>query len=255
MQSTKYPNVNGFLAKFLNVLQKVLGTKFFGFYLYGSLATGDFDSESSDIDFVVVTKSELNTNEIKNLKKMHRKLADKPKSWGSRVEGAYIPRGALRKYDPKYKQPFLSTTTPFGKRKLGRDWIINRYILREKGIVIYGPNPKTLIDPVSKKELIDTVRNLLCKDWNKHVSGPKWMERRLYQAFTILTMCRALYALEFGEIISKQKAFVWAKANLDKKWRKLIDWAIEKRADNKKDKRALVKTLEFLKFVVASVCV
>ncbi len=53
------PAVNAVLDLLLNAVRDVLGDRLVGLYLYGSLASGDFDSETSDIDFVAVTSEAL----------------------------------------------------------------------------------------------------------------------------------------------------------------------------------------------------
>ena len=56
---TKYPEVNKILDLLLTSVSQVLGNQLVGMYLYGSLSSGDFDPQSSDIDFLVVTTSSL----------------------------------------------------------------------------------------------------------------------------------------------------------------------------------------------------
>jgi hypothetical protein len=41
---TPYPDVNAILNVLLAAVRAILGNQFVGFYLYGSLASGDFDS-------------------------------------------------------------------------------------------------------------------------------------------------------------------------------------------------------------------
>jgi predicted nucleotidyltransferase len=52
---TPYPDVNEVLLTLLDNVRAILGDYFTGMYLYGSLASGDFDPRRSDIDFLVVT--------------------------------------------------------------------------------------------------------------------------------------------------------------------------------------------------------
>jgi predicted nucleotidyltransferase len=59
VKATPNPSVNAILEVLLSGVKEVLGTRFSGLYLYGSLAGGDFDPERSDIDFLVVTDGEL----------------------------------------------------------------------------------------------------------------------------------------------------------------------------------------------------
>ena len=56
---TSCAGVNATLADLLDRVRGIAGGHLFGMYLYGSLASGDFDPARSDIDFLVVTDGEL----------------------------------------------------------------------------------------------------------------------------------------------------------------------------------------------------
>ena len=47
---TSYPDINAVLDLLVLSVQTILGDCFVGLYLYGSLASGDFDLQRSDID-------------------------------------------------------------------------------------------------------------------------------------------------------------------------------------------------------------
>ena len=49
---TPYADINALLDRLFEGMRAVLGEKLIGLYLFGSLAVGDFDYGSSDIDFV-----------------------------------------------------------------------------------------------------------------------------------------------------------------------------------------------------------
>jgi hypothetical protein len=49
---------------------------------------------------------------------------------------------------------------------------------------------------------------------------------RGYQTYAVLTMCRMLYTLEAGQVISKPAAARWASQTLDSQWTSLIDRAL-----------------------------
>jgi len=69
-----YPDVNTVLYVLLKNVQTVLGNHFIGMYVYGSLASGDFDPQRSDIDFLVVTADRLPDEMIAELKAMHARI-------------------------------------------------------------------------------------------------------------------------------------------------------------------------------------
>src|SRR5512147_773474 len=97
---TPFPEVNQFLGIFLAEVRAVLGKRFNGLYLYGSLAGGDFVPARSDIDFVVVTAGELPADAISALGSMHARLWAGGSKWALKLEGTYIPTTALRRYNP-----------------------------------------------------------------------------------------------------------------------------------------------------------
>jgi predicted nucleotidyltransferase len=109
-QPTPCPDVNAALSEFLSAVRAILGEHFVGLYLHGSLACGDFNPARSDIDFVVVIKGELTGEKLSELEAMHARLAANGPKWAAKLESAYIPQNALRRYDsaharcPWYKQ-------------------------------------------------------------------------------------------------------------------------------------------------------
>ena len=56
---TPYPTVNALLDDLLTQARTVLGGELIGFYLDGSLALGDFDPETSDVDFIDAVARQL----------------------------------------------------------------------------------------------------------------------------------------------------------------------------------------------------
>ncbi len=168
-----YPDVDEILVVLLSAVQKVLGDQFVGMYLYGSLSSGDFDPRRSDIDFLVVTRAELPDETIDNLAAMHRQIAGKSSKWAKKLEGSYIPRSALRRYDPaNSRHPTIGVDWEFGVNPHGSDWIIQRHIIREQGVVLTGPSPKELIDPVSAEEIVRAVRETLQGWWSHQLRNP-----------------------------------------------------------------------------------
>ena len=124
-----------------------------------------------------------------------------------------------------------------------------RWIVRERGVTVWGPPPRTLIDPVSPDDLRAATLDTILDHWPGRLHDPAWLGPREYQAFAILTMCRALYTLERGAVASKPAAAAWAREALGVPWAALIDRALAWRGDTRRDDPA--ETLAFIRSTIA----
>jgi len=233
----------------LSSATQVLGNQLVGMYLYGSLSSGDFDLETSDIDFLVVTTSALSDKTIAELESMHHRIWKSGLKWAAKLEGSYIPKRDIRRHDPHSAPCPTVNEGMFYLDKRGSDWIIQRHVIRENGIVLAGPDPKTLIDPVSPEDIRYAVVGVLHEWWFPMLEDPSWLKRHgaEYHAFAILTVCRALYALEHGTIVSKPTAARWAEDALGERWSRIIERALVPRHD-KPDQGLFDESLELIRF-------
>jgi len=228
---TSYPDVNELISLLLTTVPKTLGRQFVGMYIYGSIASGDFD-EHSDIDILVVTDTALSSAEFDAVKEMHEKVQELDSPWTTQVEIVYVPRDAIRRFDPENNQhPHLDRGR--GEKlhivQHNSDWVVQRYLLRERGITLAGPDPKTLIDPVSADDLRKAMYPLLF-DWYGHFpEKPNPFGSRGYQSYVVLSLCRILYTIQTGDVVSKMAAARWARETLDPRWVPLIESAIHGR--------------------------
>jgi len=220
---TQYPDVNTSLRLFLQGVQAILGDLMVGMYLHGSLATGDFNPQSSDIDFVVVAAQPVCDDLLSALAVFHARLAASGLKWATKLEGAYISKEAIRRYEPeKTSCAWLGADGHFAREPLGNDWVIQSYVIREMGVTVTGPDPKTLIDPILPEDLRRAELATLRWWWSPQLDNPFRLRSREYQAYAVLTMCRALYTLQFGTVVSKSCAARWAQTNLGERWVALI---------------------------------
>lgn len=224
---TLYPNVNKLLSLLYATVKSILENQLTGMYLYGSLANGDFD-EHSDIDILIVTETIISDAVFRALCTMHESISTLDSPWALQLEVSYIPKDALHRFDPSHNRHPHLDRGPGEKlhiMKHDADWIIQRYILRKHGITITGPDPQTLIAPISPSDLRRAVSDIL-HNWFQHfLDDPDRLKSRGYQSYTVLTLCRMIYTFEHGEIISKPAAAEWAKQNLGREWSGLIDSA------------------------------
>lgn len=244
---TPYKDINAFLQILLDNVRAVLGDRFTGMYLYGSLALGDFDPGRSDIDFLIVTRESLPDNFVSKIKNMHENLIKNGNEWAAKLEGAYIPLDALRKYSPTGPACPLVNKYEFLVACPESHWVLNRHILYTSGIVITGPPPQSIIDPIQPEQLKEAVVILLRNNWTRFIYDANLFNGIGYQPFITLTMCRALYTLKHGVVVSKTRSAVWAKSSLNSKWTKLIEQAIDWHYGDEPGDTG--KTQEFMRYI------
>jgi predicted nucleotidyltransferase len=245
---TTYPEVNAALCALLDGARAVLGDHFSGLYLYGSLASGDFNPQTSDIDFVVVTDADLPDDSIRDLEMLHVRLWNSDLKWAAKLEGAYVSLATLRRHNPDAAPCPTVNEGKFYLDRLGSDWIIQRYILREYGAALCGPALSSSIDPVTPDDLRRAVANVLREWWQPMLADPAFIRNREYEAYATLTMCRALYALEHGDIVSKPTAARWALKTLNSRWAALIDRAMA--WPHEPQSSQLSETLGFIRYAL-----
>jgi hypothetical protein len=256
MPPTPFPELNQVLTELVSRIRLIMGRDFIGAYLQGSFAVGDFD-QHSDVDFIAATQDDLTTDQVAALQVMHDQVYQLDSEWAKHLEGSYFPREVLKQ---TAKRGLELWYLDHGARSMIRsshcNTLLVRWIVREKGVTLAGPSPKSLVDPVSaealRQEIFDTMR-----DWGKEIlAGPDHYNNRFYQTFIVLSYCRMLHDLIRGYPGSKREGAVWAKSALDPKWKDLIDRTWEGRPDPARSSREpadpadFERTLEFVEYVI-----
>jgi hypothetical protein len=227
---TPYPDVNAVLHAFTTQAQAILGAHFVGLYLSGSLAVGDFEPRSSAIDFVVVTDGQLPADRVAALREMHARFAAGESPWAERIEAVYIPQAALRDgAPPAARYPVLEKGDTLALAPLEDGWPVQLYTLREHGVAVAGPDPRSLISPVPPAAMNRAGYGIAAQWLDQARTDPSWLDwlrPRQHQAFVVLTLCRLLYTLETGGVISKPGAAWWGQQHLGPRWAGLIAQAV-----------------------------
>jgi hypothetical protein len=220
--STFGPTVDSLLVSIRDEIMTATGSSMVGLYLFGSLATGDFDAGASDVDLIAVLANSPSELLAKRLDRVHADLARASPEWNDRIEVIYISEQGLANCRTGTTTiAVISPGEPFHVVQAGREWILNWYPARENGVRLLGPPIDSLIPPIPYTEYIDEVRRYLVEFTNRiaNDASPGW------QAYAILTMCRGLYAIRSGERASKRKAATWAQVEFPQ-WADLIRRAL-----------------------------
>ena len=253
---TPYPELNAVLQELVKGMQSALGCNLIGVCLQGSFAVGGFDLHS-DVDFVVAIEEDMSDAQVDALQVMHERIYHIDTEWAKHLEGSYFPKEVLRDYSQRGRQLWY---LDHGSRSLERsehcNSVVVRWTVREHGVALAGPSPKSLVDPIPvevlRHEILETIH-----DWGREIlADPKRYANRFYQTFIVLSYCRMLHDLHNGYPGSKRAGAEWAKATLDPSWRGLIDrtWAGRPNpavsVRQPADPADLARTLEFVKYII-----
>jgi hypothetical protein len=244
--ATPYLEINSVLQELLAGVRAILGRRFVGMYLDGSLAIGDFDLDKSDLDFVVVIDGELSAETFGDLEAMHDRIATGASKWTKELEGSYIAQRALRHDRRPAAHPYIDrgSTLAMVHPESGY-WVIHRHMLREHGVVLAGPPPRTLIDAVQPAELREAVLGILREWWMPMLIEAPLLQNSFYRCYAVLTMSRMLSTICHGAIVSKPVAARWAQKALDQRWTPLIRDALAWSRDVPPD---LNETLAYIRY-------
>jgi hypothetical protein len=250
-----HPEVSTLIEDLLAGVRGALGDNLLGFYLRGSLALGDFDPETSDVDILVVTERPMSEAEFEGLAALHARVPAAGNEYRRHHEVSYVDRVSLKRFQTGERHhPTVGSDWAFQRAEHRDNFILERWMVREHGIPLVGPDPKGLIDPISPDDLRSAVVGEFRSRMEHWVGGdkpPKWLGPRYYQAFEIETICRALYTLEFGELPTKPQAVAWALGALPEEWRSLVEWSQEHRADKTEDPSMIGEIMRFVRWAAS----
>ncbi len=253
---TPFSELNAVLSEWLFAVQAALGDNFVAAYLQGSFAVGDFDS-NSDVDFLVAIQEELCDAQLSELQAVHARIYDLSPPWAQHLEGSYFPLNALKRCDPSGTQPwYLDNTSKVLVRSSHDNTLVVRWVVREHGIPLAGPDPGALIDLVTADDLRREVGATM-HEWAEEIlAGDFGMDNRWAQPYVVLSYCRMLHTLQTGMVESKLAGAQWAKDALDRRWAGLIDRAWTERPNpslkvrQSADSNDLQMTYDFFRYAL-----
>ena len=261
-----YPELRDVLNMFVDEISAELRENLVGIYLVGSIASGDFDLDS-DVDFLVVTKTELTEAHMKTLQDIQIKIHDIDCYPAKHLEGSYISIGDLNNWNivgEKKLYYFDNGSTTYEQSTHDNQWHV-RWILRERGIRLIGQKPETILKPIPLDKLSNEIKAAMLqvmKLFEDEIDRPLgFFNSKFGQSFAVLTYCRMLHTLHTGTVQSKKAAVKWAKQFVEPKWIKIIDQAWNEREGvrfgvkigQRADLTLLYETLEFMKYPAAQI--
>ncbi|WP_432570101.1 aminoglycoside adenylyltransferase domain-containing protein [Kineococcus sp. SYSU DK005] len=210
---------------------EILGEDLVGAYQVGSFALGGGDA-ASDVDFLIVLEHDADHEQEAALRELHARLPDLPGPWAQHLEGSYAPREQLRRpAHPPRAWLYVDNGDRHLQRSTHDDSLATRWVAREHGIILAGPAPSSLIDPINAEQLrLDALQVLAVWDHDLH-ARPDQFQDTWSQQQHVLGLCRLLHRSLLGVVTTKVRAGRWALSALQDRWHPLIEAAIGGRRD------------------------
>ena len=198
-----------------------------GLYLHGSIALDAFCDGLSDIDFVAVLSRAANSKDIDALERVHAHVArEYPRCL---MEGSYLQwrdlgraRESIAPY-PCYHDGRMHRAAQHDISPV--TW----WLLKQHGVAVRGPQPTALDFEITWPEVAAYMVTNLNTYWAMYA---RRLARRVYQLpdkgveWAVLGVCRLLYGIQQGTMISKARAGSYALEHVDEEWRPLIREAL-----------------------------
>jgi hypothetical protein len=219
---TPYAALDDLLAELLEHWRRILCENLAGAYVQGSFALGAGDLHS-DCDWLVALHDRPTSEQEAELRALHDEIPTRDGHWPHDLEGSYAPLTELADVEHLGKVWLFNN---HGHRTLEWDDHCNRaytrWILREHGITLTGPAPRSFMSPVPGELLRDEAAAAIptliddLATW-VDIDALAWGQR-----YAVVTACRILYTLANAEVASKTGALEWAQRTLDPRWRPLL---------------------------------
>jgi hypothetical protein len=196
----------------------------------GSIALGDFNSQRSDIDLVVLMRNVPSRETIEGIRTVHARSAANAAPWGDEIETIYVTPAALISSAVNSGVPHLYVERGSGgnvvSAPLDQSWLMHMRVLREHGISITGSAPSELVGVVSDDEL-RRAAHWGAEHWlNPYLADPAALVQLGTRVFLVLTACRLLYTSQTGQVVSKMTAATWVLESAPAELRSVIAGAM-----------------------------
>ncbi|HET7812766.1 MAG TPA: aminoglycoside adenylyltransferase domain-containing protein [Candidatus Baltobacteraceae bacterium] len=205
-------DIRQYLIRVAGVLGDTLGERLVGVYVHGSLATGVFRRERSDIDLLAVVRRPMDTAERAALARTIVRLSDARPVQGDIEITVMAERDARSfeyptpyelQYSAAYHEAFRRGSFDFAAQHVSNQLAVDILETRERGFVLFGPPPADLFAFVPWHAYIASLR----EDFD-------WGTRHIIDApvYSILNACRVLHGVSSLQpsVLNKDEAARWA---------------------------------------------
>lgn len=204
---------------------EILGTEFVGLYVHGSIAMKCYNHNKSDIDFIVVSRTEP-TDDIK-LKLIDTIMEIEPLGPEKGIEmHLMLYKDCIKFQHPSYfslhyskthTNWFLRDPDDYVKNMKGIDPDLAAHctILSARGVTWRGEPKDIVFGKVPKEAYIDSI-----------LGDVSYAENNSDSMYQVLTYCRVAAYVEEEKILSKQEGGEWGLVNLPTCYHEVIKKAL-----------------------------
>lgn len=233
-------------------INQMIGDNMIGIYLFGSLVLGDFDENFSDIDLMIVLKSNINKDEFEKIKDLQKYIAEKYSRFGTDgIEMIFVSTDTINNY--LNKKTYLTAVAPGNPLETiicKPEFLIYFYIVKNYGETVLGTPKEEVFSKISITDFVNMSNSVALENipyWNE--ACKKTLHEQFY---AVITLCRALYIKENKTYPSKLEAKNWAK-NKYLNFKDIVEYAWNQRGkwketDRPTDEHKYQEIIEFFGF-------
>ncbi len=218
-----------YLIRIAATLGDLLGDALTGLYVHGSLATGAFHRERSDVDLLAVVSRKLTPKERESAARALVGLSDVRPTRGD-IEVSIVQEKFARAfvhplpYEVHYSngshQAIRRSRLDYSSDRTNVDLAVQIVDVRDRGVTLVGPPPASLFGPVPWHTYI----NALEADFN-------WARASIHEkpVYAVLNACRILHGTTGNamSVLNKDEAGVWALQTVPRMYHSVINDALQ----------------------------
>jgi streptomycin 3"-adenylyltransferase len=206
-------------------LWALLNENLLGVYLHGSLATGCFNPDRSDLDLLVVLNTGMVLQAKREIAELLLRLSQRP----SPIEISFVRRADIVpwRYPTPYDLHYGESLRAGYERDLASDaWMAWNNVQRrdpdlaahctitlQRGACLYGAPIADVFPVVPKRDYIASIIVDVYEALNDIAENP---------VYAVLNACRTYGCLQEGHVLSKDEGGVWALRVLPEQFRDLV---------------------------------
>ena len=215
------------INEFVRLNQNILGENLVGIYLHGSAVMGCFNSQKSDLDFIIVVKEDLSNAAKRAYMDMVIELNKQAPKKG--IELSIVRENVCRPF--VYPTPFelhfsithlnwyQTDSEDYVEKMKGTDKDLAAHftIIYHRGKALYGKAIHDVFSEVSSADYFDSIWGDIENAQEEITENPDYI---------ILNLCRVLAYSKEGLILSKSEGGRWGLENVSEKYADLISDAL-----------------------------